>query len=298
LQDNATHKASPRVRVGYEEIKSFHDRLVVPKSLYHYTSAAGLLGILKTESIFATEQTHLNDASEYKYAVDLIEDLMRKSSFAHLSSEAVDVLVMNLRLFSTPAFNVRSYITSFTCAGDVLSQWIMYAGATGYCIDLDPEVLFKEIQKISGIIVPVFYKLEIQREILNETLTKMDERLAIALSIGNESVTEWYGTSLATLTTLAQCMKHHGFAQEEEVRVICTVDPDGTHVPKFRAGRHGATPYLSLPIRPDGEWAIKGLRSAYSVYPGSAEVATSQLIRAYELGEGVMPSMSVIPIKW
>ena len=36
----------------------------LPKTVYHYTDAAGLIGILKNRQIWATHVTYLNDASE------------------------------------------------------------------------------------------------------------------------------------------------------------------------------------------------------------------------------------------
>ena len=42
-----------------------------PKSLFHYTTAAGLLGILRESVLWATEARFLNDAQEAVYARDL-----------------------------------------------------------------------------------------------------------------------------------------------------------------------------------------------------------------------------------
>src|SRR2546423_15568945 len=48
----------------------------IPRELYHYTDAGGLLGILTSKSFWATDINFLNDATELKYASDLIHKLL------------------------------------------------------------------------------------------------------------------------------------------------------------------------------------------------------------------------------
>jgi hypothetical protein len=36
----------------------------MPSSVFHYTDAAGLLGILSSETLFATDYRYLNDSTE------------------------------------------------------------------------------------------------------------------------------------------------------------------------------------------------------------------------------------------
>jgi hypothetical protein len=43
-------------------------------NLYHYTSSIGLLGILNTQKIWATEASHLNDSQEIKYGINLVTE--------------------------------------------------------------------------------------------------------------------------------------------------------------------------------------------------------------------------------
>ena len=55
------------------KISDFHlfnqDKL--PDKLYHYTSLNGLLEIIRTKSIWATDILFLNDSSECKYSINL-----------------------------------------------------------------------------------------------------------------------------------------------------------------------------------------------------------------------------------
>lgn len=43
----------------------------LPESLYHYTDAAGLLGILDNNSLYATHVAYLNDSQELAYGMQM-----------------------------------------------------------------------------------------------------------------------------------------------------------------------------------------------------------------------------------
>lgn len=54
-------------------VANLHNRLTrthKPRTLYHYTSDSGLLGIIETKSIWATNVRYLNDSKEYALALD------------------------------------------------------------------------------------------------------------------------------------------------------------------------------------------------------------------------------------
>ena len=46
----------------------------VPKDLYHYTSSAGLMGIIKTGKIRTTKIHYMNDGSELQLGVQYIRE--------------------------------------------------------------------------------------------------------------------------------------------------------------------------------------------------------------------------------
>jgi hypothetical protein len=46
--------------------------------LYHYTNAGGLLGILEQKEIWASSALHLNDATEIRFAFDLLRRKLGK----------------------------------------------------------------------------------------------------------------------------------------------------------------------------------------------------------------------------
>ena len=60
-----------------------------PAILYHYTTQQGLLGIIRDKEIWASHTQYLNDAREFRHALDLIkEELLKIKSKPDLSEPA------------------------------------------------------------------------------------------------------------------------------------------------------------------------------------------------------------------
>src|SRR3954447_7176655 len=56
------------------------DEMKMPLTLYHYTDATGLLGVITSGTVWATHYEYLNDASEFKYAVGVMNDVVMKAT--------------------------------------------------------------------------------------------------------------------------------------------------------------------------------------------------------------------------
>ncbi len=120
-------EANRRFFVEYKPPQPFS----VP-DLYHYTTAAGLKGILESRSIFGTHIRYLNDTSEvvhaYEVARQILDECNRATSpindlpgerfytYGHFFFSAEELLR-----------NEDAYVTSFCEDDDLLSQWRGYA---------------------------------------------------------------------------------------------------------------------------------------------------------------------------
>lgn len=102
--------------------------------LWHYTNGNGLLGILQSGLIHATQVSALNDSRETKYGTDLykkaIEDLLVEST----SETATVSFLKQVLQFVTdePEYPWQAiskfYVACFSAAKDDLNQWLRYAG--------------------------------------------------------------------------------------------------------------------------------------------------------------------------
>ncbi len=60
-------------------------------TLYHYTTAEGLQGIIKTKSIWASDYRFLNDATEFDYGLSIFDKIFEGFAM-RLPSEVVEVI--------------------------------------------------------------------------------------------------------------------------------------------------------------------------------------------------------------
>jgi hypothetical protein len=135
-----------------------------PSTLYHYTDAAGLLGIVKGSSwdigdwpemkamlgqaghLLASDVRYMNDSQELKYGarffVTALQNAARDKS---LSDDARQACAKLAAIFSTDDvfdWQLRCFAACFCEHGDLLSQWRGYAGgAGGYAIGFSRDAL-------------------------------------------------------------------------------------------------------------------------------------------------------------
>ena len=213
------------------------------RTLFHYTSASGLLGILKEGRIWASSAYHLNDTGEYRYAFNLIADLLQaRIRFEHGPlNEQYGRLLTDLATIST---TMQAYVASFSEEGDLLSQWLSYPQApNGYAIGLSPPH-FIAAREDGFTLMPCVYDPAKQNELANAVIEVLLE--AIGGSVTSEQSEEFVSKAL----TAAAAIKHSGFKHEAEWRLVKTV-PIGYGASKnveFRQGRNGIVPYVEAQL--------------------------------------------------
>lgn len=120
-----------------------------PKELsgaaYHYTSEAGLYGILKSGTLWLTDTFSLNDPSELRHGIGLaikafdsigIKDLPERDWYQDALSKVLPHPILRK--------TVEPYSCSFSKKGDDLGQWRSYADdGRGYSIAFDIGLLDK-----------------------------------------------------------------------------------------------------------------------------------------------------------
>ena len=111
-----------------------------PPILYHYTTPAGLLGIIDKREIWASHTQYLNDQREFQHAVSIIEEeiaSMKKTPQHDKHQDLLDEMASVLK--DSGSMNVC--VCSFSEKGDVLSQWRAYGGGSGFSIGLSGPFL-------------------------------------------------------------------------------------------------------------------------------------------------------------
>ena len=123
--------------------RKVHFSAPVPGIVYHYTTGRGLLGIIESDRLWATNIGYLNDPSEWQYASSLVREALQKrreSDSSRLVRDFCDNALTSFNLAET----LSIYVACFCEDGDLLSQWRGYADAgEGYSIGLPGTVLME-----------------------------------------------------------------------------------------------------------------------------------------------------------
>jgi len=136
--------------------------------LYHYTTQAGLLGILEEESknIWATHYRYLNDSSEGKAVSDAIwhelnsrveiGPLLTELGISNMSKASIQLKKNDIDILSegvsalSQIFSQKAFITSFSKEGNLLSQWRGYCDSSvGYSVGFSKNYLEKVAKSFS-----------------------------------------------------------------------------------------------------------------------------------------------------
>src|SRR5207253_2452918 len=115
----------------------------VPAVLSHYTNQKGLLGILESHTLWASNIRFLNDHKEYDFGVDLILHLLAKLNAAVKGDgERRPHTEAMLNAISELHPNTSVYVASWSDTDDDLGQWRAYSGgSTGFAVRMHGEVL-------------------------------------------------------------------------------------------------------------------------------------------------------------
>ncbi len=125
-----------------EQLLAQQTATAVDTTLYHYTNAVGLKGILESQTIWFTDYRDLNDPSELVHGIEMCGEVIRGLSSGS-DQRVVEFLDIVKRLMSQKNFAGRLdfFIASFSRARDDLGQWRAYADdGRGFALGLSPDL--------------------------------------------------------------------------------------------------------------------------------------------------------------
>ncbi len=250
-------------------------------SVFHYTSAAGLLGLVEGGSLWASEATSLNDLAEVRHGWEVVKSWLLQqppSESAELLSEmAENPLEQEHEVF----------VLSGSTAPDDANQWRLYAqGGNGYSVEIDPAVrlaAFSDAPEAERVIddgsggttiniawffsenasvspwYHVMYTVDETETALRELLASTAKAISSMKAPGrelddadrSEERDVLHGKALEALGTIAHLTKEPGFSGENEVRTVATFLAADEHI-RYRPGTHGIIGYGLLCPCPDG----------------------------------------------
>ena len=210
-----------------------------PSTLWHYTNIDGLIGIIKSKTLFATEMSYLNDEREFHLAADLLIDDMFEAEGKERWGLPPDARSHIQTALEKIDKNVC--VASFCTQQDLLSQWRGYGkGQRGISLGFDSQSLKKLALPHYFDLVRCSYGERKQRKILFDGLQPIIEKyeqipaeeITRAVHLGKvaEELAHW-------LKFLAPLIKDAGFEEEDEYRLVGPLTTEGSkHLDIRRAG--------------------------------------------------------------
>lgn len=224
--------------------------------LYHYTRLDGLLGIVKSKSLWASNIYYFNDASEITYASDIFKKVIlnRKNKVDEKQEYFLNEFDNWLDTFSHTIH--QYFVFSLTEKGDLLSQWRGYTKGRGVSIGFEPNALVRKIEKQGLKIVKCIYKIPEQEGLAEEFLNE------IIIAFNNENLDyknkphppkKKYRGLLekfrGKILQIFSVIKNPSFSEEQEWRIISKYYTRHT-IPniKYREGISMLVPYIEIDI--------------------------------------------------
>lgn len=237
------------------------DTPAAPTTLWHYTDAGGLQGILTSQRLWATDARFLNDAVEISYGAEVFGSALMAYDVSPFQAAAADYVNQirdpNRRLIAN-YFNeaVRVFAACFCEEPDLLSQWRAYSGADqagGYALGFEPKAPIHAWPQAA----PGGHGLALRR-VLYDPAEQMAEATALIDALVH--VLDLAPTSLSTRAAFdtwladgavefASWCKHPSFHEEREWRVIYVVRDDTVPLDvDHRPSRGVLIPYVRLEL--------------------------------------------------
>ena len=255
----------------------------------HYTTTAGLLGIVKDELLWATNIKFLNDEHEFVHALDMIKDIIekQKNPLPEQVHPAFKEYVAEVKkqLESLDSYRAETVFTlSFSEQIDLLSQWRGYCpNNNGYCIVFDAQNLYEAARSKfddTHLVQCVYDETEKATQI-RQLLNKFWHKYA-GLEAGKKR-TALIEELSKEFVLFASYFKHPSFAEEQEHRIVSFLKYSIDNDIKFREGRSSLVPYIQLP-------ASRKLIQKICIGPNPSKALARRALEAFLETTFAMPS--------
>jgi hypothetical protein len=228
--------------------------------IWHYTNSEGLIGILTEDKLWATDLRFLNDSSERRYSLDLLEEVVNEVRSGSSEDELTGVNQRWEWLKQMQA-EIPLYAVCFARNRDDLNLWHNYAGRA-YAIGLDRNIRWRNNyawrrgRQAHDVEPPIPGRVDLRSVSYGKVGNEEKESLISALKDFQPGSGGKAFTDTMFLPMIAS-IKHPAFCSEGEERLIISSGAHGLGLhprplePLFRPTTMGPTPYITVsPVRP------------------------------------------------
>lgn len=293
-----------------------------PETIYHYTSASGLRGILSSGILYFTDSQFLNDRSERKNFYQMLADRLKgwvpdlKEILEHRYFSRQSPVLRSLSM-AEPADKdaSRYFVLSCSQEKDSLPMWNYYtrgARAAGYNIHFSTSALMEQLQAH-----PLIQRINCQPRLLCGRVVYQDAEKEQGLEgLLEEICQKWreekeprereellLRADLA-FEKMSLFYKDQAFAHEKEIRVVIpsnnrrihSLSADDSESPyRFREVRGAQVPYLALDVLEKGR-AITGVTAGPALDEEMAVKGVEYMLYCYGFPQTC--KVSAVPLRY
>lgn len=249
-------EATENMEIG-EQVHRILQELGPPDTqlrLFHYTDAAGLLGILSNDVLWASHIQYMNDSQEVEYGKEVIKEAIEIAKKAH-PSERLQTFFDDISIMMGFDDLREVFVACFCEDGNLLSQWRAYAQhGAGFSIGFQFAPVSDSQDAVMG------HEFRFRRVLYDKSkqlnmLARIFDCIAAYLEGASDFEQAMYACSIHFIratSELSLCFKHSAFQEENEWRALLLIDrTDRSANPydvKFRSSRNLLIPYIEQKI--------------------------------------------------
>lgn len=222
-----------------------------PKLLFHYTSPDGIVGILRSKEMWASNSDHMNDSAEHRYAAELARNAIGILHMQGFFDKTEQSLCDDMTTWVGSAA-MRFYLISFSEKRDLLSQWRAYCPPHGgYSIGFSSEQLISMAKMQNFVLVKCIYDMGVQTNAIYEIIksfvaTYREKTKSTTDEKEVRSTIVWeFAQHLAYFGAM---IKHPAFSEECEWRLLSQPLPDDHPRIDYRGSNYGVIPYYRFAL--------------------------------------------------
>ena len=242
-----------------EEIGKLTEQLFsdIPKDhLYHYTTLTGLLGIVGSKKLWASDIRYMNDSAELRHSADLIRvEVQNRLAKGHGKADMLGQFVDWVAYRITNGHML--FGASFRSHGNLLSQWRGYSThGKGVSLGFSADYIVECARKQHFQIGKCIYDPARQRQLIGQVVDAIEANVALQVQGGEtcEELSVLYHLVFERieidLLRIAAILKHPSFREEKEWRIVSPVLISRTESPVlFREANAMLVPYVEFDLQ-------------------------------------------------
>jgi Protein of unknown function (DUF2971). len=227
-------------------------------TLYHYTTFSGLLGIVGSRAIWASDIRYMNDSAELRHTVGLVAaEVRERINSGHAAPGPLSLFVdwVTHRITN----GCMLFGASFRSQGNLLSQWRGYSTpGKGVSLGFSPEYILRCAKRQRFMIGRCIYEPSRQQALIRRMVDAV-EQLTAGLEYEkyppkerNNLYLSAFSTMETDLLRIAAILKHPSFHEEKEWRIVSPVVANTAESPVlFREGHAMLVPYIEFNLSMD-----------------------------------------------